>query len=110
LVDLSVCLVCVSLMRFVVVDGGRKRRGRGRRRVLKYPSKPLSPRLGRKVRERAFSIYMIIDVIPSSEAHPRLGASRTAEARGTSAGGGMRLLIGSLGDPPPRKVSKGSTS
>jgi len=38
---LSVCLVCVSL-RFVV-DGGRKR-GRGRRRVLKYPSKPLSLR------------------------------------------------------------------
>jgi hypothetical protein len=67
---LSVCLVCVVL-RFDVVDGGRKRRGSGRRRVLKYPSKPLSLRPG-KVRVRAVSIHMIIDVIPSFEAHLHL--------------------------------------
>ncbi len=72
-------------LRFVVVDGGRERRGSGRR-VLKYPSKPLSLRLHGKLRVRAFSIHMIIDVIPSIEAHPHLGASRTPEARGTSAG------------------------
>jgi hypothetical protein len=47
--------------------------GMGRRRVLKYPSKPLSLRPG-KVRVRAFSIHMIIDVIPSFETHLHPGA------------------------------------
>ena len=107
---LSVCLVCVVL-RFDVVDGGRKRRGCGRRRVLKYPSKPLSLRPG-KVRVRAFGIHMIIDVIPSFQAHlsPRsIGASRTSEARSTSVGSPCSFSLARL-EIHPSKSPESSTS
>jgi hypothetical protein len=60
---------------------------------------------------RAFSIHMIIDVIPSFEAHPHLGASTVEhlEARGTSAGSPCGFSLARLAIHPS-KSPEDSTS